>query len=112
MLAVRFIWELGLLAALAYWGLQATDTTAVNVVLGIAAAAAAAVVWGTFLAPKRRIKLPVSARTAIELTLFGIGSLALWAAGQPVLAVVFAAVAVVQRIALGNGDRLEQSLHP
>lgn len=86
-----------MLAAFAVWGLQATDNTVVNVLMGVATPIAAAVVWGTFLAPKRRIDLAVPVRVVMELVVFGLAVLALAAAGQSTLAVVLAVVAVAQR---------------
>lgn len=110
MLGVRFLCELGMLAALAVWGFQATDNPVLKVILGIGAPVVAAVVWGTFLAPRRRVSLPFGTRAAIEMVVFGVATLALWGADQPIVAIIFAVVAVAQRIVLGNGDRLEESL--
>jgi len=110
MLFVRFLCELGMLAAFLNWGGQATDSTALNIVLLIGLPVAAAFVWGVFLAPKRRVTLPFGARAALEMVLFGLAALALLAADLPVVAIIFAAAAVVQRVALGNGDKLEESL--
>lgn len=99
MLLVRFLCELAMLAAFAYWGFHTANGVA-GVLLGVGAPAVAATVWGLFLAPKRRIALPVAARVAIELAVFGTAVLALWATGQPSLAAGFAAAAVLQRVVL------------
>lgn len=108
-LVVRFVLELGMLAAFAYWGFTATDATALNIVLGIAAPVLAAIVWGTFLAPRRRTDLPIPARVVIELVVFGLAAVALLAAGQPTWAIVVAVVAVAQRAALSAlGDHSER----
>ena len=67
--------------------------------LGIAlagiAVAAVAVVWGVFLAPRRRLEVGLPARLAIELAVWVAAASALWSAGQPTLAVVLFVVAVV-----------------
>ncbi|MDX6660706.1 MAG: hypothetical protein QOJ55_1528, partial [Solirubrobacteraceae bacterium] len=52
-LALKFLQELGALAAYAYWGSR-TGPTAVNVLLGIGAPLAMAVVWGTWARRRRR----------------------------------------------------------
>lgn len=83
-LLLRFGCELALLAALAYWGASVADGILPSVALGITAPTLAAVAWGLFLSPKRRFQLPVLARTALELTLFGTAIAALFAIGQPV----------------------------
>jgi hypothetical protein len=56
-LAVRFALELCALAIAAYWGWE-TATGALRVVLALAAPVAVIVVWGLFVAPKRKIDLP------------------------------------------------------
>jgi EamA domain-containing membrane protein RarD len=64
-------------------------------VLGLTAPAVVAVVWGTYLSPRRRIDLPKPVRFTLELAVFGIAALALLATGQDALAIVLAAAAVV-----------------
>jgi hypothetical protein len=67
------------------------------VVLGVGAPFAAAVLWGLFVSPKARYGTPV--RQAIgETVVFGAAVIALLAADQPVLAVVFAVAAVVDGV--------------
>jgi hypothetical protein len=88
-LTVRFLVELGLLAALAYWGFVVGDAAAAFV-LGIGAPLLAAVVWGMFVAPKARRPVSVPVRLAIEVVLFGAGA----AAGRTVLGIAFGAVSL------------------
>jgi Protein of unknown function (DUF2568) len=83
-LALRFLLELSLLAALAYWGTQ-TGHGVVSVLLAIAASAAAAAVWGSFVAPKARWRLHGIAWVALQFVLFGAGVAALIGTGHPVL---------------------------
>ena len=93
LLAVRFVLELAALAALAYWGFTEYDGVTA-VLLGDGAPLVAAVVWGLFVSPKAKYGTPV--RQAIgEAAVFGAAVIALFAAGRPVLAIVFAALAVV-----------------
>jgi hypothetical protein len=93
-LVVRFALELAALAALAYWGSQ-TGTGVVRLVLALTAPAALALVWGTFLAPRRRIDLPKPVRLVLELAVFGAAALALVATGHDALAIALAAIALV-----------------
>ena len=83
-LTLRFLLELCLLAALAYWGTQ-TSHGVVSVLLAIAAPALAAVVWGAFVAPKATWRLHGVAWLAVQFVLFGAGVAALIGTGHPVL---------------------------
>ena len=93
-LGLRFILELSAIAAAAYWGFT-TGSGVTSVLLGLAAPAAVIVVWGLFVSPKRRFELPHPLRFAIELAVFAGAALGLIAAGQAVLGVVLAVLAVV-----------------
>jgi hypothetical protein len=95
-LTVRFLLELAALAALGYWGFTEFDG-ALSFVVGLGAPLGAAVLWGLFVSPKARYGSYL--RQAIgELVVFGAAALALLDADQPVLAVVFAAVAVADGV--------------
>lgn len=83
---LRFLLELGSLAALCAWGLQASDNLAVRIVLGIGAPLVAATAWGLFVAPKARLWLRVAGRVAVEAAFFGSAVLALAATGRGGLA--------------------------
>jgi hypothetical protein len=97
-LALRFVLELCAFGALGYWGSQATSSSAWCVVLAIATPAAAIVVWGLFVAPKAKVKVSEPVRWAIELVVFVGAAVALGAAGQVVLGIVFGVVAVVNGV--------------
>ena len=92
-LTVRFLCELAMLAALAYWGFRAGDGVGAWV-LGIGAPLLAAVVWGAWVAPKARWPVPIPTRVLLELILFGAAAGALAIAGQPLLAVVLGVAAL------------------
>jgi hypothetical protein len=92
---LRFVLELCMLAAFSYWGSRTSDSTAVNVILAIVAPLAAAAVWGVFLAPRSKTRLPSTRRIPLEIALFGLAALALAAADQPALAIAFAITAAV-----------------
>ncbi|MGH3139055.1 MAG: YrdB family protein [Gaiellales bacterium] len=90
-LGLAFVLELAALAALAYWGWGVTWA------LAIAAPVAWIALWAVFGSPKARVKLSPSLHLAFEVVMFGSAAVALWAAGQPVWAVGFAAVLAVNR---------------
>jgi len=96
-LALRFLLELGLLAALAAWGFGLGG--ALGVVAGLAAPVAAAAAWGLLIAPKAPNRLVDPWRLLVEIVLFGLAVVALAAAGYVNLAAVLA-VAVVLSEAL------------
>jgi hypothetical protein len=85
---------LSALAATAYWGTE-TESGVTRWVLAIGAPALVIVVWARFLAPKRTIDLAKPIRFVLELVVFGAAALALAAAGERALAVVFAVVAAI-----------------
>ena len=93
-LGLRFLCEMAALAAVAYWGQQAAGGVA-GIALAAVAVAAVAVVWGVFLAPRRRLETCLATRLVIELAVWVAAAAALWSAGQPTLAVVLFVVAVV-----------------
>jgi uncharacterized protein DUF2568 len=86
-LTVRFLCELAMLAALAYWGFTVGDGVGAWL-LGIGAPLLAALVWGALVAPKAGWPVPIPTRVAIELVVFGAAAAALAVAGQPLAAVV------------------------
>jgi hypothetical protein len=92
-LAVRFLCELGMLAALAFWGFGVGEGI-VPWVVGIGAPLAAALVWGAFVAPRAWRPVPGLVRVAIELVLFAAAAAGLVAAGQPVAAAVLGVAGV------------------
>ena len=93
--AIRFLIELCMLAAFAYWGSRVSGSTAVNVLVAIAAPLAAATVWGIWLAPRSERQLSSSCRLPLELILFGLATVALIAADAGTAAIVFAVVAAI-----------------
>ena len=92
-LTLRFLLEVGAIAALAYWDFT-TAGGAGGVVAGIVAPLVFIAAWWTFVAPKASRRLPDSARLALEVALFGVVAVALVAAGQPVVGVMFGVAAV------------------
>ena len=98
-LALRFLLELAGLAALGLSGFQLFDGPA-RWAAAVAAPAALALVWMLVIAPKASNGLPSSVRELIgsALLLAAAGVLAL--AGQPRVALVFAALVVANTVLL------------
>jgi Protein of unknown function (DUF2568) len=92
-LALRFLLELAALGALAYWGFHEFDG-ATAILVGIGAPLAAAIAWGTFVAPRRRVPRGEALRWLVELIVFGAAAAALIDAGAVVLGIAFAVFAV------------------
>lgn len=95
LLAVKFLLELALLAAAAWWG---ADTGGWP--LAVAAPLVVAALWGRFAAPRSAHRLDRGARVAFELGMFALGAAGLVVAGAPVAAAALLAGAVVVTLAL------------
>ena len=100
-LALRFVLELGALAAMGFWGWTQHDGVA-RWIWMIALPIAAAAVWGTFAVakdPSRSGRAPVPIpgvlRLLLEFAFFAGAAVLLGLAGQVTLAIVFAGVVVV-----------------
>jgi hypothetical protein len=96
-LALRFLLELCALAALGYWGFKIGKEPIAKIGLGIGAPLLAAVVWGTFVSPGAPVPLPVSLHLVLEVAIFGLAALALYAAGRPALAWALGLTFVINR---------------
>jgi uncharacterized membrane protein YeiH len=92
-LALRFALELAALAAVGWWGWDAGGP-----LLALVAVAAVVVVWGLFVAPRRRYDLPLPLRLAVELAVWLAAGAALAATGHTALGVAFVVLAVVSGV--------------
>jgi hypothetical protein len=104
-LALMFLLELCMLAALGYWGFTLDQGLAIRVGAGLGAPLLAAVMWGMWMAPKAARPLPEPWHLLLELLIFGLAIAALYAAGRPQLALAFGivyTVNVVLRYAWGR----------
>jgi hypothetical protein len=88
-LTARFVLELCLLAALAYDGLQ------VDIVLAVCAPALAAIIWGLVVSPKATFAPARPIWVAVQVVLFGAAVAGLAAAGNGVIAALFAVAVAV-----------------
>lgn len=105
LLSVRFALELCLLAALGYWGFHVATPPLLALALGLGAPLLAALVWGTFVAPKARVPLSPPRQLACEIAIFALGTVALAAAGQPRFALLFALAEIASRALVARWGR-------
>ncbi len=99
-LAVRFLLELCMLAAVGYWGFSAHSGWALKIIFGIGLPILLIVIWGLLLAPKAVYPLHGIPHILLSLILLGSGAAALFAAGRAGLGWVYAIVLVVNQILL------------
>jgi hypothetical protein len=99
-LALRFLLELCMLAALGYWGFQSGEGSIAKFGLAIGIPLLAAVVWGIFISPRAAVPVPVWVWLAIQGILFGCAVAGLVATGHPILATVLALLVVINGILL------------
>lgn len=99
-LALAFLLELAALAAFAFWGFQATSNTFINILLGLGIPILIAVFWGIFMAPTSPRRTSGVLYIALQAVVFGLATLALVLAGQPVIAIVFAIIFVLNTAAV------------
>ena len=92
LLAVRFASELALLAAAAWAAGAHLSSPAPAALAGAAAALAVATVWGLWVAPASRRRLPDPSRLGIEIVLFAGVAIALLGVHLVVPAVLLAVV--------------------
>jgi hypothetical protein len=83
---VRFACEIAAVVAFVWWGWP---------VLGIVLGIAVILVWGAWVAPKAKRRLPDPLRLLVELGIFALATVAFAEAGQTAVAVGFAAASVL-----------------
>ncbi|MDQ1147513.1 hypothetical protein QE429_004340 [Bacillus sp. SORGH_AS 510] len=71
-LGIRFTLEIVVLIILGYWGFHVSQSTVINIVLGIGAPMIAAVIWGMFGAPKAPYTLSSMPFLMLEIVIFGL----------------------------------------
>jgi len=101
-LALALALELCALAALCYWGFSVGGGPVAKAVLGIGAPVCAAVLWGLFAAPRAPVSLPLLG-LGTKLLVFGSATLALYATGHSVLALVFAIAVIANTVMVRLG---------
>lgn len=96
-LALRFLLELCMLAAVGYWGFKTQSTWALKILFGIGLPILIAILWGTFLAPKATHPLHGASFLTLELVLFSLGAIALFSAGNPTLGWIYTIALIVNK---------------
>ncbi|MEZ4727458.1 MAG: YrdB family protein [Caldilineaceae bacterium] len=99
-LALRFLLELCVLAALGYGGLQIGDGLFMKIGLGVGVPLFAAVLWAIFGAPGATHALPGVLHLLLEISLFGLAVVALTVIGHSTLAWALALALVGNEILL------------
>jgi Protein of unknown function (DUF2568) len=97
-LTLAFLLELCMLAALGYWGFILDQGWPIRILVGLGVPLLAAAVWGVFLAPRASMRLPPLLHSILEIVIFGLAIAALYAAGQPQLALLFGLVYAINAI--------------
>jgi Protein of unknown function (DUF2568) len=97
-LALAFLLEICALAAFAWWGYQTGQGTLAKIALAVGAPLVVAVFWGLFVAPRAVFTLLPLWRSLLALTVFGAAAVALFVTGQTALALIFVALALLNRI--------------
>lgn len=97
-LVLAFMLELAMLAAFGYFGFRVTDHAFLRWMLALGLPLATAILWGAILAPKAARRLPMVPGILLSLGLLLLAALALYRSGQPVLAIVMSAAAIVHAV--------------
>jgi hypothetical protein len=97
-IALRFVLELGVLLALAYWGFHSGRSRPARIGLAVGAPLAAGLVWVTLGAPGAPLELRDPLHLLLELVFFGSAALSLGRVGRPGPAWSLAALAAANRV--------------
>lgn len=96
-LALRFLLELCMLAAVGYWGFKTQSGWVLKILFGIGLPLLIAILWGTFLSPKAIHPLHGASFLTLELVLFSSGALALFAVGESTLGWIYTIAVIVNK---------------
>jgi hypothetical protein len=97
-LAIRFLLELCMLAAVGYWGFKTHSSWTLKILFGIGLPILIAVIWGYFMAPRSTHRLSGIPFTVMDIILLGSGAVALYVSGQITLAWIYAVVLIMSEI--------------
>jgi len=100
---LRFVVELFAFVTLAVWGFIAWPFPW-NIVVGIGAPLLAIVLWALFRSPKAVIRIDTFGKAIVEIIVMTAAAFAWWDLGQPIVAVVFAVVALFSGIMSGRKE--------
>lgn len=94
-LVLAFLLELGILAALLYWGWVTGSNLLAKIGLGFGSATLAVIIWAIFGAPRSAHRLSGVWYWLLRIIYDAVGVIALYTAGQRTLAVVVALLAAL-----------------
>lgn len=97
-ISIFFLLELSTLAALMYWGFHLNKGILMKIVCGVGAPVIAAIIWGTFIAPKASFLVSIPLRIILQIIVFGSAIVALHYADQKPLALTFLTIATIEMI--------------
>jgi hypothetical protein len=97
-LAFRFLLEICALIALGYWGFLIGKGNEMKILLGIGFPILNGLIWGGFGSPNAKVKLSMPLHILLELIVFGIPAIALYAAGKPQIAWIYGICVVINRL--------------
>jgi hypothetical protein len=100
LLALRFLSEVALLAVLAVAGARLGTGPLTKIGLALLGPLVAVLIWGVFVAPESRNRLPDPVRLVVEIAVFAGSSIVLALVGFPVPGVIFGVVAVAAALLL------------
>ena len=100
---LRFLIELFAFVSLAIWGFVAWPLPW-NIVVGIGAPLLAIVLWALFRSPKAVIHIDTFGKAIVEIIVMTAAAFAWWDLGQPIVAIVFAVVALFSGIVSGRKE--------
>ena len=109
-LALAFLLELLVLAALCYFGFVIGPNIFVRISLGLGLPIVAIVIWAIFGAPRSKRRLKGFPFLLLQIIFFGSAAVALYVAGQRVLGIIFALVFVLNTILAYAWDQKESDV--
>lgn len=94
-LGLRFILEIFVLISLGFWGFKVSEGIVMKLFLGIGTPLLAAVIWGTFGAPKAPYLLEGVSFLILEIIVFGSAAVALFLIGKQNLAFIYGIIVII-----------------
>jgi Protein of unknown function (DUF2568) len=103
-LTLRFLLELCAFGALGYGGWRIGGPVWLSILGTVVLGVGSVTIWGLWVAPKASYPLPDPLRLIPEWVVFGGAAMALVAIGHPILGVILAVLAALNRFALWRLD--------
>ncbi|WP_098408983.1 YrdB family protein [Paramicrobacterium agarici] len=100
---VRFVLELFAFVSLGLWGFLCFELPW-NIVIGIGAPVIAIVLWALFRSPKAVFTMDPFGKAIVEIAVMGTAVFGWWDMGQPIVAAIFAIVAVTSGVINGRRE--------